>query len=382
MSYYTENEFQIDDEALALRKCFSVRLMRRPLWTALLCLSLTGLGCHKDPEASTSASASETEPTPAAAPPLDRPDNAPEPVSTEPVSTDQPDHRYQPTLPSALLEPASQGYELLNAGEGTLEQLRFEPTPGQVEKIRLTMTMHMQISGPGVAPIVQNLPPLQQVNRAQTIAFSDDRIEEKIVFESFVVDGAGANAQLAAMMQATTEQIRGFEQTLVYDSRGDVIEGELSMPADTNPQLAQTLGTMSQIFEQTMVRFPEPAVGVGAQWRETSELDNNGIELEQTSQFELVAREGDLITFETQLTQRPLTDKFTPPNKPGAEVSLLEFDSRGGGRVVYELAKLMPSSAQTQIATQFTIETAIGGRTQQLTTKIDIELQLERLASQ
>jgi hypothetical protein len=276
-------------------------------------------------------------------------------------------------LPSALLEPAADGYELLDAGDGQLEVLRFVPTLGQVEDIALTMSMRMQITGPGVAPIVQNLPPLRQINRVQTTSLGDGRIEAKIACEGFSVDGA------AAMMQASIAQIRGFEQTLVYADRGGVIEGNLAIPEDTSAQLAQTFETMRQTFEQVMVRFPEPGVGVGATWRQTRGLDNNGIELEQTSQFEIVARDGDLLTLDMQVTQRPLTDKFTPPNKPGGEVSLLQFDSRGGGRIVYDLAQLMPISARTRIATELTIEATIAGRSQQLTTKIDIELTLERL---
>ncbi|WP_106087567.1 hypothetical protein [Enhygromyxa salina] len=293
-----------------------------------------------------------------------------------------PDHLdgYEPQLPSAPLEAAASGYELLTVGHGPAEVLRFGPTPGQIEAFALTMVMRMEITGPGVAPIVQNLPPLQQINRARTISVSEDRVEIGLVCERFLVADAGANTQMGAMMQASIEQIAGFEQTLVYDHRGAVIEGALASPADASPQLTQTFEAMRQTFEQIMVQFPEPGVGTGAIWRDTHALANNGIELEQTSQFELVAREGDLLTLDLQVSRRPLTDKFTPPaSQAGAEVSLLSFDSRGAGRIVYELANMMPIAAHTKSATAFTVEATIAGREQQLTTKLDIELKVERL---
>ncbi|KIG18396.1 hypothetical protein DB30_00681 [Enhygromyxa salina] len=326
-------------------------------------------GCAKDPGDPPAGEAKSDQPDPA---------NLRE-AQDEASPAKQSDDAYTPTLPSVSLEAAASGYELLAVGSEPVQRLRLVPAAGQVENIALTMGLRMQITGPGIAPIVQNLPPLRQINSAQTISVGEGRIEAKIVSERFAVDGAGANSQMAAMMQASIEQIRGFEQRLVFDDRGAVIEGALAIPEGANLQLAQTFETMRQTFEQVLVQFPEPGVGIGASWRETRALANNGIELEQTSQFELVAREGDALTLEMQSSQRPLTDKFTPPDKPDGEVSLLQFDSRGGGRVVYELAKLMPMFVHTKTMTEFTIEASIGGRTQQLTTKIDIELKLERL---
>ncbi|PRQ02311.1 hypothetical protein ENSA5_24640 [Enhygromyxa salina] len=369
--------------------------MRTRLLSPLVCLALLGSGgCADEPKPSGSTAAAKQAEAPAGEvePPANTPSTAPAPAPTpdpeagpsaEPselaAAPDEGPETPKAKLPSAVLDAAKSGYELLAPGVEPLAALRFGPKVGQVERIKLTMTMQMSISGPGMPPTVQKLPPLEQINRAETVSVADGRIEEKITFESFAVDSEGVDAQMAAMMQSTMEEISGFEQTVVYDDRGGVIEGDLDIPDDASPQLAKTLETMGQTFEQVMVRLPEPAIGVGAKWKETSEFDNNGIKLEQTSQLELVAREGDKITLDTQITQRPLTKKFTPPNMPMGEVDLLEFDSKGGGRVVYDLGKLMPDEVNTTVETKFTVEATIAGQTQKLTTEIEIELQLERL---
>jgi hypothetical protein len=356
----------------------------------LLCLALsTPTACGRDSDLEASAKQAEPEPKPEPTPSEARPATDPTAVtpsspsakpSTEASATPEPAAGAKlpkPELPSEQLAAAKDGYELLATGAEPRQTLRFAPKPGQVETIKLTMTMKMAITGPGMPPVDQNLPPIEQINRAETLSVEGGRIEEKIVLESFSVAGSDSSP-MTTLLRESMAQIEGFEQVMIYDDRGGVIDGELSIPEDAGPQLASTLETMGKTFEQVLVRLPEPAVGVGAKWRETSKFDNKGIELEQTSQFELVAREGERVTLDTQVSQRPLSERFSPPNMPG-EVKLLDFDSKGAGRVVYELGELMPESVETRIETDFTIEAQAMGQTQKLTTHIEIELALERV---
>jgi hypothetical protein len=359
--------------------------MRR-LMPLFACLSLLA-GCTPAPKPDDPAPADKSA-TPGTDPDKAQPPSAgqaaPEPeLAGDPTPSPEEAERAAklaelPALPSKALAAAVEGFELLLAGDEPRSALRFAPTTGTQEQVELTMRMSMSIAGPGLPPMNQDLPPIKQFNRAETIAVADGRITEKITYEKVTVDAAGVDPTVAAAMQTAMAQLQGFEQTVIYDDRGGIIEGTLDIPEGTDAQLAQTLESLTKTVEQAMVRFPEQPVGIGARWKETSQIANGGLELEQTGEFTLVARDGDQITIETLITQTPLSTKFTPAGIP-AELDILEFDSKGSGRVIYDLTKLMPDSVLTTIDTTFKARAAAEGQTQELTFSMQVELEMKRV---
>ncbi|MCA9696209.1 MAG: hypothetical protein KC431_01705 [Myxococcales bacterium] len=274
-------------------------------------------------------------------------------------------------------------YEVLSEGSGDKALLRFSPKAGQVERMQLTMTMEISMDfGPAMPPQTQKTPPLKMVNKAETLSVADGKITERVTFERFEIDetAAGTNAMMATAMKSAMEQLQGFEQKLVYDERGGVLDGSLTIPADANAQVAQSLQNIGNTLEQVMVRFPEQAIGVGGKWRETTELDNNGLRLEQISEYELDGREGNQITLKTTVEQKPLNKEFNAPGMPpGVKLDLVEFDSKGGGKIVYTLGNMLPDSGSSSMDTKVTVGADANGQKQEFTTRIKLELSLERL---
>ncbi|NVB36463.1 hypothetical protein G6O69_01375 [Pseudenhygromyxa sp. WMMC2535] len=283
-----------------------------------------------------------------------------------------------------LAESAEKDFELLEAGSGDKKLLRFAPKVGQVERMEMTMTMEISLDfGAMMPPQTQKTPPMKMVNKAETTAVADGKITTRVIFESFDVDttAAGANAAMAEAMKTAMTQIQGFEQLMTYDDRGGVLEGDLKIPAGADPQVAQSLQNLGNTLEQVMIHFPEQAVGTGAKWRETVELDNNGMQIKQVSEYELVEIDGDTIKLESSIEQEPASKDFEAPGMPpGVEVDLVEFDSKGKGEIVYALGNMFPESGKSNMDTKVSLSAdAGGGKKQEFTTRIKLQLEVARV---
>ena len=372
--------------------------MRRTLLPALTCtLALLAAACSKP------SSKSSAEGDPKAAKDADAPDDesgakpadtkaATEPVARKDGAQAGPDAKAPTPAEGAKAEAgaaagakigakalAAGTFELLSEGAEPRELLRFSPKTGQVDRMAMTMTMHIKMELPGIPKQDQKTPPIEMVSRAETLSVEEGRITEEVSFDSYEV-GEGGNPQMAAAMKTAMAQLEGFEQTLVYNERGDLVEGDMSMPTNANPQLAQSLENIGNTLEQVMVELPEEAVGAGAQWRKVSEFDNNGAKIQQTSTFNLESREGDQITLTTEIEQSALTKDFAPPGMPpGVNVELRDFESSGGGEVVYDLSSMLPISGKTSMTTKFAVEASGGGQEQVITTELVIDLELSKV---
>lgn len=284
---------------------------------------------------------------------------------------------------TTTIEPAARpDYELLEAGEGDKVELRFAPKAGQVERMQLTMVMEVSLDfGAMMPPQTQKAPPITMVNRGETVDVQGGKITERVVFESFdVAEGDGANAAMATAMREAMSALENFEQRMVYDTRGVVLEGELKIPANTDPQLAQSLDNLGNTLQQVMVRFPEEAVGKGAKWREVTTLESNGLKLEQTSEHSVVAIDGNRVTLSTSVSQKPASKDFEAPGMPpGVEVELVEFESSGGGEMVFDTGYMFPESGSSKMDTSVKVATEVQGQKQEFATNIKLTLTIERL---
>ncbi len=306
------------------------------------------------------------------------PSSTPQPPPREIAPVEPPRHTPQvPPLPTAALDPATNGFELLLAGAEPRSPLRLTPTEATSEQVELTLSMTVALTGTSLPPMRQVLPAVKQTTTATTSSIADGRITQRLVHGDLHVDSSSPNA--AQSLQAAMQKIDGFEQTRVFDPRGNLLDSRLTIPEGTSAQLAKTLETIGKTVEQVMVRFPEQPVGVGGKWKVSVPFDSGGLELEQTIEFTLVAREGKRAVFETQLSQRPLTDKFTPPDQ-NTELDIVEFESKGASRIEYDLDKMLPDASHTKIETKFTTQTT-GEQAQQLSFEMIVELEIARLSS-
>ncbi|MFV8752534.1 DUF6263 family protein [Nannocystaceae bacterium ST9] len=275
-------------------------------------------------------------------------------------------------------------FELLSTGDEPRQELRFSPTTGQSETMVLTMTMEITLDfGPG-APMpatTQKTPPIKMFNTSTIGSVAEGRIEQKVVFDRYEMgeDDSGTGAMMAAAMGQAFDQMKGFEQRMIYDTRGMIIEGDWTVPPGMDPQLAGSLQNVNQSLEQAMLRLPQEAVGVGAKWKEISEIDSNGLKIDQTAEYTIDAIDGKKLSVSTDISQSPKSKKIAAPNMPGVEVDLLEFDSKGTGKVELELDHMVPLSGSSTMDTSLTVEAGEGDQKQKVTTKIKMTMEISRI---
>lgn len=273
-------------------------------------------------------------------------------------------------------------YEVISEGAEPRKQLRYAPPAGQSEIMALTMGFELALDFGGVLPAQnQKLPESKMFSRSEVQSVADGKIAYKVVFDRYEM-GQAADAQqemiVAAMTQAW-ESIKGYEQMLTMDARGNVLDGSLKMPEGVAPALAQNIENLNRSVEQAMITWPEQAVGVGAKWKEITEISNQGVKLEQTAENEVTAIDGDTITVSTTITQKPVSKDLTMPGMPeGATAKLTEFDSKGQGRTIYDLGHIVPREGESSVETKLGVEASAGGQTQKITTTIKLTIKLER----
>jgi len=372
--------------------------MRRRLVPLITSLALLG-ACTSEttPAAKTDAKSAPpaTESAPAKTPEAGKPGDAKVPTAPngEPNTADP--NAVIPPGPVAIADApaptAGSGteskatFELLGKGSAPFQELRFAPPAGQSETMVLTMTMEITLDlGPG-APIpatTQKTPPIKMFNTSTIGAVSDARIEQTVVFDSYEMgeDTDGTGAMMAAAMGTAFDQMKGFEQRMIYDTRGVIIEGDWTVPPGMDPQLAANLQNVNRSLEQAMLRLPQEAVGVGAKWKEVSNIDSNGLKIEQTAEYTIDAIDGNQLSVSTDISQAPKSKKLDAPNMPpGVEVELLEFDSKGTGKVVLQLDHMIPLSGSSTMDTSLTVEAGTGDQKQTVKTNIKMTMEISRL---
>jgi hypothetical protein len=132
-------------------------------------------------------------------------------------------------------------------------------------------------------------------------------------------------------------------------------------------------------MRQLTAPLPDEAIGVGAKWQTKYRIKQNGMEVQQTADNELVALKGNVASVKTILTQTADRQAMNPPGLPaGATVELIELKSTGSGDSQVDLGKLMPQSAQMQLKSNTKSHIKMSGQEQDMTTDLDLSVDVKK----
>lgn len=297
-------------------------------------------------------------------------DDAPASDEAKPATELQPDGTKQFDIKS--LDPPK--ITLLEAGKDP-QPLRLKPTVGVREGLKMTMLMEMEMAG---APKV-TLPPI--VTRAASTAdrVEGDRIFATLEFESMTVEPKADTQK--AMVDQLNSSLAGFEAfrgKLEMNDQGALRGGSVNVPQNLPGPLQQTVNQMQESFGKIQVPFPTEAVGVGGKWVAVATLEQGGLELEQTSTYELVRREGDELEVKFRVEQKLLSETFSPPGVPGVEGTIKRHKAGGGGTTTLALGSLVPTRSSMKIDVDMAMTIEAMGQTQDQELKMGILIGLER----
>lgn len=112
-------------------------------------------------------------------------------------------------------------------------------------------------------------------------------------------------------------------------------------PAEDAPDIARS--AIEQAFYQAVYRtlpFPETPIGVGAQWTVRQQV-TSGITLDQTTTATLTEREGNRLTIEFVVDQKPRSSVWNLEGDSGA-LNIDQYVMTGTGSVTIDLDKPLP----------------------------------------
>ncbi|HKA90312.1 MAG TPA: DUF6263 family protein [Haliangiales bacterium] len=271
--------------------------------------------------------------------------------------------------------------KLVSPGKAPTKTLRFAPTKGTTQGVVMTMKMQMAIKMGTIDMPATKLPAMKMYADLTVTDVSpngDIRYDYKLGKIDVDNDPASPPAVVNAMRDAL-KGAEGITGKARVTSRGFTREMELSVPATANPQLKQMLDSMKESMRQLTAPLPDEAVGVGAKWQTKYRIKQNGMEVQQTADNELVSVSGNVAKVKTTLKQTADRQPMNPPGLPaGASVELIELKSSGSGLSEVDLTKLMPTSGSMQLKSNTKAHIKMSGQEQDMATDLDMTVDVKK----
>jgi hypothetical protein len=283
---------------------------------------------------------SEQEPTPAvetAAEPAADPTRVVPPAEAEPVA-----------IQIAAREPPE--VTVLEAGAAPRDDLLLRPAAGTSEGIEIVTKTRMSMAGAAGKIPPTAVPPV--VLKGRTIIDRSDGKEIAFRHEVDAVEVRDDPDAPAELVKTLREQLAAFEKysaELRIDAKGGLVGGTVNMPAAAPGPVQQTITQMTESFGQIQVPLPREPIGVGAKWRAEVTIDQAGLKLQQTVDYELLARDGNVLTITAAIRQELVDASFTPPGMLGVEAKVTRFQSTGTGSMQLDLQHLVPTRSEIEM---------------------------------
>ncbi len=285
---------------------------------------------------------------------------SPNPAAPEPAAN-------MPTLSVTVNE-----LEVLSVGAEPRSPLRYQLQAGDRHDATLTMntTVSTQMGDrPFPAPTIPTLefdlhtliqdPPSADLF-AYTLTYDQVR----------AVNASEVDPELLAAFEPMLNTLQGIGVRVTMDAIGTLESMQVALPDDADPVMRSVLEQLPQSMGQLSFPLPTEALGVGAQWRATSQMTIGPLAMEQTVIYTLVAREGDRLTLSAELSQSLL------PEQGGAIAAGLQaVNTTGTGNIELMLDRPLPTQAQLRLNSITEIQAPTQGA-EPLRTETNLEMQV------
>jgi hypothetical protein len=293
-----------------------------------------------------------------------RSESPPPPSTTAEIETSSPaTPDEQAAGPAATAQNAwgGPGLKLIRPGKAPLRKLRWTFRKG----LKQTLEVKSELSAEGrVGGNVASKKPIQSLMHTVTIETKEITPDGSKATVEFVVTKADVAPELSEAhvvedMQDAIVPVRGLRGRYSIDSRGIVDHVEIEVPPNVSFRTHQMIGTIERVLYQLTVPLPEEEVGEGAQWAVVNTIEQHGDRIDQRTAFEITKLEGSRMNTRTEVEQTAPRQHVTPKGAPDLTYELLYLESEGKGEAEWDLAKLVPKSAKSGVATKSTIQTRL-----------------------
>ena len=243
--------------------------------------------------------------------------------------------------------------KLISTGTGNKEKLRFTPKVGAKQTISVTLNKDTLMSiGDFKMPRAKLPAYLITLDSTVTKVDSNGDIFYDIAYSDVKIKGdAQTRPQLIKVISSQIGQLENFRASAVIDSQGRTKKLNYAIPSTVDVNIKFLVEQLSNSLQQLSTPVPEEAVGSGAKWQVSSDTSINGINLNQTTTYELVDVKNGVATVNVNLQQQETsTQVIDYPGLPlDGILTLQTFRSKAQGEAKIDLDKVMPISSQLSL---------------------------------
>lgn len=272
-------------------------------------------------------------------------------------------------------DPGAVQVRLVDAGSLPRRVLSYRFSDDMRGDMVMEMRMRMALTmGPQEVPEIK-LPPVRVTMKiGETSLLPGGNLRYKAVWDhAEVVANADTPTQLREGLEAEYAGLNGMAMTAEVTPTGVVEELGVALPATASQQARQLFDSMEQALRQIMAPLPTEAVGSGASWTVTTQVDTPALKVSQEAVYHLRAIEGDTLVLELEITQTAPPQVMQPPGlPPGTKVHLDRLDSKGSGKSRLDLTSLIPRISLT-LSSSMEMTVDAGEEHQSMKMKMGIE---------
>jgi hypothetical protein len=286
--------------------------------------------------------------------------------------------------PASMATPAPQ-VNLISAGTGDRQLLRIKPTLNSVQ--RSQMTMEQAITTTVFGQKAPNIPaPTTQMLMETTVTKLEPNghIHYQFRYTNVeVVAKPGTPETLVTALRTQMQQLTKLRGFVVVNDRNQIQSTRMELPDGLRPEMRQVLEQIPQSLNQFSSVFPEAAIGVGAKWQTVGSATIAGINLTQTSNFELVQLANGLATVNVTVDQQAPTQRLSLPTPDAkAVITLKSLKSAGTGQMTINLQQVLPAKANLAVQSENQVAMSEPGATSadqalELKTELSMQFKLE-----
>jgi hypothetical protein len=265
--------------------------------------------------------------------------------------------------------------EVLDAGAEPREALRLAPTPGASEQV--AMTLHLGIELSGVSDRTVKTPPLRATIAATLQDVTPNgELHATFTYPAFaVLKGDGASAKQRRATERVLAGLSGLSGELTLTPRGELVDSKLDIPPDLDPSVTALLDQLRDQFRDLTTPLPEPAIGVGARWRATSQLTVNGIQARQVFEYRLKKRTGTTLELDVRGTQTAKRQTVDSPG--GVKLRVKSYKTMFRGATTADLTHLLPMTSSIRANADQTFDVRARGESGEVRQHLDIRVEVK-----
>lgn len=193
----------------------------------------------------------------------------------------------------------------------------------------------------------------------------------------FVDFGVQSEGMLGQQMRVLLDALIGTKVDARMDERGQVSRMDIQTPGADNGEYEDQASRIVQQIDQLGVVFPREEIGVGGKWRQEGTIRIEGIDVQQTNEYTIIAFDGDRVRIGLRARHEAGQQTLEIAQAPGVEVELESLTGTSEGVVVVDLSLLAPVEAQAESNVELVMRTEQMGQAIELKQLVNTTTSIE-----